>query len=113
MLVSGGRAAGSGRSLAAGSVQPRALSAPYTADFDASPCISCFSFASYNAVTSEYVFVEVGGVEPAWANLCQRWSEDILPAQGLFLVVPVDARRVPGKPEKCVKPVSPCQSCVK
>ena len=64
MLVSGDRAAGSGRSLAAGPVQPRALSAPYTADFDASPCISCFSFASYNAVTSEYVFVEVGGVEP-------------------------------------------------
>ena len=65
MLVSGDRAAGSVRSLAAGSVRQRALSAPYTADFDAFPCMSCFRFASFNAVTSGNAFVEVGGVEPA------------------------------------------------
>ena len=53
-----------------GSVRPRALSAPYTADFDAFPCMSCFRFASYNAVTSGNAFVEVGGVEPAGGYLC-------------------------------------------
>ena len=56
--------------------------------------------------------VEVGGVEPAWGNLRQRRSEHISPGQGIFLGVPINARRVPRKPEKCVKRVSPCQNCV-
>ena len=95
-----------------GSVRPRALSAPYTADFDAFPCMSCFRFASYNAVTSGNAFVEVGGVEPAGGICVTRRSEDILPGQGIFLGVPVDVRLVPWKPGKCVKRVSPCQECV-
>ena len=109
---SAGPGAGSGRSLAQVTGGRAPFFAPFGPDLDASRCLSRRDLVVLNAVTSGNTFVEVGESK-LHGGFCVKAGQGVFHLfRACFWSFPSIPFESPGKPENCVKRVSPCQECV-
>ena len=86
--------------------------APFGPDLDASRCLSRRDLVVLNAVTSGNTFVEVGESK-LHGGFCVKAGQGVFHLfRACFWSFPSIPFESPGKPENCVKRVSPCQECV-